>query len=98
MFNEIVDLSIMKKDPQQYAIAQRKRSMNKNDPTDMILEESYTLSSGIDIPKLGLGTWLIPNDEVAQAVKDAVKIGYRHIDTAQAYKNEDGVGKGIRNC
>lgn len=64
----------------------------------MILKETYTLPNGIEIPKIGLGTWLIDDDEVTQAVTDAVKIGYRHIDTAQAYKNESGVGKGIQKC
>jgi diketogulonate reductase-like aldo/keto reductase len=64
----------------------------------MILEEKYTLSNGVEIPKLGLGTWFISNRNVAQAVKDAVRIGYRHIDTAQAYRNESGVGDGIRAC
>jgi diketogulonate reductase-like aldo/keto reductase len=64
----------------------------------MILEEKYTLSNGIEIPKLGLGTWFISDKDVAQAVKDAAKIGYRYIDTAQAYENESGVGNGIRAC
>jgi diketogulonate reductase-like aldo/keto reductase len=64
----------------------------------MILEEKYTLSNGVEIPKLGLGTWFISNEDVAQAVKDAAEIGYRHIDTAQAYLNESGVGDGIRAC
>jgi diketogulonate reductase-like aldo/keto reductase len=64
----------------------------------MILEEKYTLSNGVEIPKLGLGTWFISNDSVVQAVKDAAKIGYRHIDTAQAYQNESGVGEGIIAC
>jgi diketogulonate reductase-like aldo/keto reductase len=64
----------------------------------MILEEKYTLSNGVEIPKLGLGTWFINNKNVAQAVKNAAKIGYRHIDTAQAYGNESGVGDGIRAC
>lgn len=64
----------------------------------MILEENYTLSNGIEIPKLGLGTWFISDTDVVQAVKDAAKIGYRHIDTAQAYQNERGVGEGIRAC
>jgi diketogulonate reductase-like aldo/keto reductase len=64
----------------------------------MILEEKYTLSNGVEIPKLGLGTWFINNDDVVQAVKEAAKIGYRHIDTAQAYQNESGVGEGIRAC
>jgi len=62
----------------------------------MILEEKYTLSNGVEIPKLGLGTWFINDKDVVQAVKDAAKIGYRHIDTAQAYQNERGVGDGIR--
>jgi len=62
----------------------------------MILKEKYMLSNGIEIPKLGLGTWFISNENAGQAVKDAVKIGYRHIDTAQAYNNERGVGEGIR--
>lgn len=48
----------------------------------MILEEKYTLSNGVEIPKLGLGTWFIGNGEVGQAVQDAARIGYRHIDTA----------------
>ena len=62
----------------------------------MILEETYTLSNGVEIPKLGLGTWFISNKDVVQAVKDAAEIGYRHIDTAQAYRNERGVVDGIR--
>lgn len=62
----------------------------------MILEENYILSNGIKIPKLGLGTWLITNENVKTAVREAIKMGYRHIDTAQAYRNEDGVGESIR--
>lgn len=61
----------------------------------MILQETFTLSNGVEIPKLGLGTWEISDKAVVQAVKDAVQIGYRHIDTAQAYRNERGVGEGI---
>jgi diketogulonate reductase-like aldo/keto reductase len=61
-----------------------------------ILNESYTLSNRIRIPKLGLGTWFIDDDKAADAVKAAVGIGYRNIDTAQAYGNERGVGEGIR--
>ena len=62
----------------------------------MILEETYTLSNGVEIPKLGLGTWFIDNANAASAVNEAVKIGYRHLDTAQAYGNEEGVGEGVR--
>jgi diketogulonate reductase-like aldo/keto reductase len=63
----------------------------------MILEETYTLSNGIEIPKLGLGSWFIDNANAASAVKEAAKIGYRHIDTAQAYGNEEGVGEGSQD-
>ena len=62
------------------------------------LSETYTLMNGINIPKIGLGTWFIPDDEAAAAVCKAVEIGYRHIDTAQAYENERGIGKGVRDC
>lgn len=61
-----------------------------------ILTETYTLTNGVTIPKLGLGTWFIDDDQAAQAVRDAVEIGYRNIDTAQAYGNERGVGEGVR--
>ena len=64
----------------------------------MILQEKYTLSNGVEIPKLGLGTWFISDEDAVQAVKDAVELGYHHIDTAQAYQNERGVGEGIRTC
>lgn len=60
--------------------------------------EFRTLSNGKKIPVLGLGTWFIDDDKVAAAVVSAVKIGYRHIDTAQAYGNEKGVGTGIKVC
>lgn len=63
----------------------------------MVLQETYTLNNGLEIPKLALGTWFIGNDVVGEAVKEAVKLGYRHIDTAQAYQNEQGVGEGVRN-
>ena len=64
----------------------------------MILEETDNLSNGVEIPKLGLGTWMVGNTDVVQAVKDAVTIGYRLIDTAQAYGNEEGVAEAIRTC
>jgi len=64
----------------------------------MLLKENYTLSNGVAIPKLGLGTWFIKDRDVVQAVKEAAKAGYRLIDTAQAYGNESGVGEGIRQC
>lgn len=62
-----------------------------------MFNESITLSNGVVVPQLALGTWLIDDDKVGEAVKAAIEIGYRHIDTAQAYANERGVGEGIRN-
>ncbi len=64
----------------------------------MVLEEAYTLANGAQVPELGLGTWFIDDDKAADAVRDAVKLGYRLIDTAQAYGNERGVGEGVRTC
>ena len=61
-----------------------------------ILNETYTLSNAVTIPKLGLGTWFIDDDQAADAVRSAIEIGYRNIDTAQAYGNERGVGEGVR--
>lgn len=62
----------------------------------MITNENYKLANGVEIPKIGLGTWLLNDEQTAQAVKDAIRLGYRHVDTAQAYGNEAGVGKGLR--
>lgn len=60
--------------------------------------EKIVLSNGICVPVLALGTWLIDDDKAANAVKEAVRLGYRHVDTAQAYMNERGVGEGIKTC
>ncbi len=60
--------------------------------------EKAHLSNGVSVPMLALGTWLVDDDKAADAVREAIKIGYRHVDTAQAYMNERGVGEGIRTC
>ena len=61
------------------------------------LQGTFELHNGVHMPYLGLGTYQADNDqEVIDAVKSALQIGYRHIDTASAYKNEGGVGQGIR--
>ncbi|MFS4415383.1 aldo/keto reductase [Maribacter sp. 2307ULW6-5] len=58
---------------------------------------SFTLHNGVNMPYLGLGTYQAENDrEVVNAVREALRIGYRHIDTASIYQNEEGVGQGIR--
>lgn len=54
------------------------------------------LRDGASIPALGLGTWRLSDEDAARLVPIAVEAGYRHIDTAQAYGNEPGVGAGIR--
>lgn len=60
--------------------------------------KTLTLSNGVVVPQLALGTWFIDDDKAAEAVHEAVKIGYRHVDTAQAYANERGVGEGVRTA
>ena len=60
--------------------------------------KTVTLSNGVVVPQLALGTWLIDDGKAAEAVRQAVDLGYRHVDTAQAYANERGVGEGIRTC
>jgi len=60
------------------------------------LTDTYTLANGHTIPKVGFGTWQIPAAQAKQAVSDALKLGYRHIDTALAYRNEAAVGEAIR--
>ncbi|MBV9159623.1 MAG: aldo/keto reductase [Candidatus Kaiserbacteria bacterium] len=57
---------------------------------------SLTLSNGVSIPQLGLGTWKMDDDEAERAVSEALAIGYRHIDTAKLYGNEAGVGRAVR--
>jgi diketogulonate reductase-like aldo/keto reductase len=59
--------------------------------------DTYKLSNGVGIPCIGFGTWQTPDGDVAvRSVAAAIEAGYRHIDTAQAYGNEESVGKGIR--
>src|SRR5699024_5110578 len=62
----------------------------------MSLTDTYTLANGVKIPIVGFGTWQTPDGEVAEkSVIEALKAGYRHIDTAAAYGNEESVGRGI---
>ncbi|MFP9138299.1 aldo/keto reductase [Devosia sp. XGJD_8] len=56
---------------------------------------NITLNDGKTIPQLGFGVWEIPNSSVAKTVVTAIEAGYRSIDTAQGYGNEEGVGQGI---
>lgn len=60
-------------------------------------QTSITFNDGRSIPQVGLGVWQTPNETAAPAVKAAIGAGYRHIDTAAIYGNEEGVGEGIRS-
>lgn len=57
-----------------------------------------TLQGGIKMPKLGYGVYQTPPQETERCVLEAIKNGYRSIDTAQAYQNEEGVGNAIEKC
>ena len=54
------------------------------------------LNNGVEMPRFGLGTYAVSNDDCKQACLVALKEGYRHIDTAHAYNNEKGVGAAIK--
>jgi 2,5-diketo-D-gluconate reductase A len=54
------------------------------------------LNNGVEIPQLGFGVYQVPPEDTADAVASALEVGYRHIDTAEMYRNEKGVGEGIR--
>jgi 2,5-diketo-D-gluconate reductase A len=54
-----------------------------------------TLNNGVQMPILGFGVFQIPPDQTEQAVTDALATGYRHLDTAEAYRNEEAVGRAI---
>ncbi|MBR3840020.1 MAG: aldo/keto reductase [Erysipelotrichales bacterium] len=60
--------------------------------------EYVTLNNGVKMPILGYGVFQIGNEETERCVLDAIKVGYRSIDTAQAYGNEEGVGNAIKEC
>lgn len=60
-------------------------------------QDTYTLINGVKIPCMGYGTYKTEsNEEGLQAIKTAIEVGYRHIDTAQGYKNEHLVGQAIK--
>ncbi|KAJ1978613.1 hypothetical protein H4R35_001838, partial [Dimargaris xerosporica] len=61
------------------------------------LASLYQLSSGTTIPRVGLGVYQVPeSEEAVELIKRALQVGYRHIDTAAAYRNEASVGQAIR--
>ena len=60
--------------------------------------EKVKLNNGIEMPILGFGVYQIPKEETKQAVSNALKVGYRSIDTAQIYFNEEEVGEALKEC
>ena len=58
--------------------------------------QSVTLTNGLSMPQLGFGVWQVPDDQAYTAVQQALEAGYRSIDTARIYGNEDGTGRAIR--
>lgn len=72
-------------------------NLAKNDAQIPILQDFFTLANGVKVPKLGLGLWRIEDGKVPGVIEAALKVGYRHFDSAQAYANEVGTGLGVRN-
>lgn len=62
----------------------------------MIAQQTFTLANGVKIPRLGCGTWQVAADDAAALVSTALRLGYRLIDTAQTYDNQQQVGQGVR--
>ncbi|MET9022263.1 aldo/keto reductase [Actinopolymorpha sp. NPDC004070] len=56
---------------------------------------NVTLNNGVEMPQLGFGVWQVPDEDATAAVRTAIEVGYRSIDTAAIYGNEEGTGKGI---
>lgn len=59
--------------------------------------KTVTLNNGVEMPQIGYGVYQVTPAECERCVSDALKTGYRMIDTAQAYHNEEGVGAAVRN-
>ncbi len=60
--------------------------------------EYTVLNNGVQMPRLGFGVFMIPENDAERCVREAIDVGYRLIDTAQAYGNEAGVGEAVRRC
>lgn len=63
----------------------------------MAFKSAITLRDGTHMPQLGFGVWQVPDDGAESAVSEALKVGYRSIDTAAIYRNEAGVGRALKN-
>lgn len=60
--------------------------------------KTITLSNGVAMPVIGYGVYQVSPEECERCVSDAIRVGYRMIDTAQAYQNEEGVGNAVMKC
>ncbi len=65
--------------------------------TNVTASVHYLTANGANIPAIGLGTWTLDDEAATRLVSEAIKVGYRHIDTAAMYQNEAGVGAGLRS-
>lgn len=72
-------------------------SQGENMQNSSNLVPNFTLNNGVKIPILGYGTWNISGKEGLRAIENALEVGYRHIDSAEYYRNEDIVGDAVRN-
>src|SRR4051812_32737095 len=62
----------------------------------MTAKKTMTLRNGVQMPILGFGVYQVPPEQTEEAVSHALAVGYRHIDTAAAYRNEEAVGRAIK--
>ncbi len=62
------------------------------------MTDNFVMNNGVKIPCIGYGTYQTPDEEICVAMLEAIKAGYRHIDTAALYGNEKGVGKAVKEC
>ncbi|UUX33893.1 aldo/keto reductase [Fundicoccus culcitae] len=62
-----------------------------------VLQQTFTLANGVEIPKIGLGTWQMSPDEAYNSTKFALENGYLHVDTAVSYRNQQAVGKAVKD-
>lgn len=79
-------------------IINKEKELKVREMKDLNLQSTAELNNGVKIPLLGLGTYKATGDRCYTAIRHAIKIGYRHIDTASLYENEEEIGKAIRHC
>lgn len=72
--------------------------MNIHLGKEKMMEISKSTHSGIDMPQVGFGTYQLSTDQAEFCVREAIKTGFRHIDSAEGYHNEEGTGKGIKTA